>query len=416
MVPKDQNKRNAQYHVTLLLLLNQHGDTSLSFVPECNANLQNSFDCRNYAAWHLLLRLPTLKCLLVIAGNSFCSRSAHPSMWHDNRLSHAVLFNRLAAENHSLKRNMGVYIAEAQRAKRILQHSRAAQGEGIVHDQHDVGSKYPQPPLLSQQRAQQECAEHVQPDRDYASGHTPGHSPSLQQQAHECRSLHHHSPSDVSKMADEPYNPADKDCSLGDVMNMMSQNAAGHRCQTSTSLLPAQLPGKSIEGTAMTDAGRPGNAAMVTPTPAAAEASFALPSFIGSIQVPLPAAQLSRPHSTIGGHAACDTHAWTDLHTDEQPHSHVGQWYESHHEREDSDVGLRQLDSCETAEHGNKCDHAAARSYQIHRKEASPVAAKFAFARCATTDVDHSLNAQHIFRCTNLPDKNRPNDTARAAK
>lgn len=389
MVPdrnrEDQYKMNAHYHVMQLLLLNQHGDTSPSFVPQWSANLQ--LQLQKNTAWHLWLRSPTLKCLLVIAWDSFCLCSAHPSMWQDNRVSHAVLFNRLAAENHSLKRNMGVYIAEAQRAKRILQHSRAAQGEDTAHDQHDVSSKYPPPPQLSQQHAQQACAEHVQLDCDYACGGTPGYSPSLQQQAQECRSPPHQCLSGITKMTDQPFDTANEDSSPGDLLDMMSQSKG---CQAATPLPPAQSSGKSTDGTAMTDAGRPDNAAMVTPVPAAAEASFAVPNFTGSYHQLLSGAQLSQPHYTSGGNAARDSHAQTDLQINEQPcgHARPRHWYELHQEEEGGGTVLWQSGSCETAGHGTMCHHTAAVSDPVYRKEASPVAAKFAFARCASTEAD----------------------------
>lgn len=285
---------------------------------------------------------------------------------------------------------MGVYIAEAQRAKHILQHSRAAQGVHMAHDQHAVGSKYPLPPQLSQQHAQQECAEHVQPDDSYASGHTPEYSPSLQQQAQECRSPSHQSLSGISKMTDQPNDTAaDKGCSPGEISNMLSQSEGGHTCQAATPLHPAQLSGKSTEGTALTHAGGPGNA-VVTPAAPAAEASFALPNFTGRYHQLLPGAQLSQPHYTSDGNDARDLLAQTDLQTSEQPcgHARSSQWYESHEEQEGRDILLWRSGSYETPGHSIVRHHTAAVSDSIYRKEASPVAAKFAFARCASTEAD----------------------------
>jgi len=60
---------------------------------------------------------------------------------------------RLASENHSLKRNMGVYIAEAQRAKTTLQHSlqsRVAMASQAGRTQHESAYDSPQPSQMSQ--------------------------------------------------------------------------------------------------------------------------------------------------------------------------------------------------------------------------------------------------------------------------
>ena len=60
---------------------------------------------------------------------------------------------RLASENHSLKRNMGVYIAEAQRAKTTLHHSlhsRAAMASPAGRTQHESAYDSPQPSHMSQ--------------------------------------------------------------------------------------------------------------------------------------------------------------------------------------------------------------------------------------------------------------------------
>ena len=60
---------------------------------------------------------------------------------------------RLASENHTLKRNMGVYIAEAQRAKTTLQHtlqSRVAMASPAGRTQHESAYDSPQPSQMSQ--------------------------------------------------------------------------------------------------------------------------------------------------------------------------------------------------------------------------------------------------------------------------
>lgn len=299
--------------------------------------------------------------------------------------THAVLRNRLAAENHSLKRNMGVYIAEAQRAKRTLQHSRAAEAAHMAHDQHDVSSRFPQPPLLSQQNEQQEPTEHLQLNQSSASWITPRHSHSLEQQAQGCESSAQQRRPEFSNTTAQQYDSAEEDSSPGDEFELMSQHEGGfghHR----TGLTPAaQVPNKSVAGTVMDDAKRSGTAAISAL--AAAEASFALPSFNGNSHKPS-ALQFSQPQCSIDEKATRHSHAQTD----EQSRSHVRQtlhhWYESHQEEEHCGRAQQQSGSCETAEHGGMCDHAATVSDARYRKDASPVAAKFAFARYASTEAD----------------------------
>ena len=312
-----------------------------------------------------------------------------------NVVSRAVLPNRLAAENHTLKRNMGVYIAEAQRAKRTLQHSRAAQAEHVAHDQHDVSSKCPQPPQLSQQHAQQESATHVQLHQSSASWNTPKQSCSMEQQAQDCQSPNHQSLPEMSSPTDQQYDSAEEACSPGDELKLVSLHEGEFGHQGSSLICPAELPAKSTGATAMDDAKR--SDLIVTPALAAAEASFALPSLHGSFHKPSDL-QFSQPQCSFGGSAARhspaqrDNAQTDDAQTDEQPRSHVRQslhhWFESHQEEEDCDRALQQSGSCETAEHGTRCDHDATVSELRYRKDASPVAAKFAFARYASTEVD----------------------------
>ena len=293
-----------------------------------------------------------------------------------------MLCHRLAAENHSLKRNMGVYIAEAQRAKRTLQHSRAAQAEYMVHDQHDVCSEYPQPPHLNQQHAWE------QRNQSSASCNTFKHGRSPEQQAQGCDPPRHQSLPEFSNTTDQPYDSAEEGCSLGDKLKLMSQHEGGFRHREGSVTCPAQLPGESTEGMGMDDAKRSGIAA--TLELAAAEASFSLPSFNGSFHK-LSDLQSSQPQCSVGRNAA--PHSQTnDAQTDEQVRSHVKQTlqnlYESHLKEEHSDRAVQQSRSCETAERGTMCDHAANVSDSRYRKEASPVAAKFAFARNASIEVD----------------------------
>ena len=302
-------------------------------------------------------------------------------------VSHAVLRNRLAAENHTLKRNMGVYIAEAQRAKSTLQHSRAAQAEHMAHDQHDVSSKCPQ---LSQQHAQQEATEHVQLHQSCASWNTPRHSHCVEQEAQDCEYSDHQSLPEFSLPADQQYDSAEKAGSPGHKLKLESQHEGGFAHQGTSLTRPAQLPGKSTRGTAMDDAKRSGIAE--TPALAAAEASFALPSLNGSFHEPSDL-QFPQPHCSVSENAARHSHAQTDgAQTDEQPRSHVRQslhhWFESHQEEEDCDRALQQSGRCERAEHGAMCDHGATVSELRYTKAASPVAAKFAFARYASTEIN----------------------------
>ena len=301
---------------------------------------------------------------------------------------HAVLHNRLASENHSLKRNMGVYIAEAQRAKRTLQHSmqsRAAQKEHMVHDQHDVNSEYPQPAQLSQQHAQQASGEHGQLNRSSASWEAPKYTPSLQQ-TQECKS--HQSRAEISRMSHQQNEPAQEGCSPCDQSKVLSQNESGQEEPPADSHNSFQLLGKCTEGTGMDKAERSGNAEMVTQALATAEASFALPSFCGSFHQQSPDAQLSQQQPNFGGNAAWQSRMQTDEQIEEMPPSHVSQtlhhWSESHQEEEeDGDRALQQPGRGETAEHGAMHDHAATVSDLKYRKQASPVAVKFAFARWA---------------------------------
>lgn len=297
-------------------------------------------------------------------------------------VSYVVLPNRLTAENHSLKRNMGVYIAEAQHAKRTLQHSRAAQAEHMAHDQHDVSSKDPQPSQLSQQHAQQEFAEHVQLNQSFASWNTPKRSRSLEQQAQKCESPTHQGLPEFGNMTDQQYGSAEEGCRPEDKSKVMSQHESESAHQGPRYTGSAQLPGKSTGGMVMDDAKRSGIAA--TPALAAVEASFALPSFNGSVHKPSEL-RSSQPPCSVDGNSAQHLQAQTDdAQTDEQPRRHVRQTlhhrYESNQE-EHSDRALQHLGSCETPQHSTTCEYAVTVSNSRYRKEASPVAVKFAFAR-----------------------------------
>lgn len=76
-----------------------------------------------------------------------------PLVTHDRVAPCVCVLCRLASENHSLKRNMGVYIAEAQRAKTTLHHtlqSRVAMASPAGRTQHESAYDSPQPSHMSQ--------------------------------------------------------------------------------------------------------------------------------------------------------------------------------------------------------------------------------------------------------------------------
>ncbi|DBB01389.1 TPA: hypothetical protein ACH3X1_000057 [Trebouxia sp. C0004] len=78
---------------------------------------------------------------------------AHVHMAMEKCLHMDRQLEMLASENHTLKRNMGVYIAEAQHAKTTLQHtlqSRVAMASQAGRTQHESAYDSPQPSQMSQ--------------------------------------------------------------------------------------------------------------------------------------------------------------------------------------------------------------------------------------------------------------------------
>ena len=107
---------------------------------------------------------------------------------------------------------MGVYIAEAQRAKQMLQHSiqiKAAQAEH-VHNKHDhalYASDLPEQPQLSQQQAQHESPgqNELGESKWSASVQTPPG-----QQAHQCQSPEHVTQLGLADIGQQSHDSADK--------------------------------------------------------------------------------------------------------------------------------------------------------------------------------------------------------------
>lgn len=339
----------------------------------------------------------------------------------------AVMHHRLASENHTLKRNMGVYIAEAQRAKRILQHSmqsRAAQQDLVSHDQHHVGSDHPQPAQLSQQHAQQECDQHSHSSWSPASWKTPQYSPSWQQTRHS-ESLPHHSQAESGSMTHPHTEPAKEGCSPCDKTELRHQHEAVHDGQAITFAETAQFHGSFNEGAGMGNTKDCSNAAQEAQLLAAAEASFASPSVCEHFHGQPAAHQLSQSECTVAGTARQHSHVPTDAPSTEQPHSDVRhtvhRWNESQQEdgntagwlsgwggtsgvgssrgqsgrsvAGDCESGRGEADRGEsgrggTADCGSGHDQATAACDAAYRTHASPVAAKFSFARWVGTKLD----------------------------
>lgn len=338
------------------------------------------------------------------------------------------MHNRLASENHTLKRNMGVYIAEAQRAKRILQHSmqsRAAQQDLVSHDQHHVASDHPQPAQLSQQHAQQECGEHSHSTRSPASCKTPQYTPAWQQTRHS-ESPPLHSQAESCRMTHQHTEPAKEGCSPYDKSELLPQHEAAHDGEAIMFIEPAHFLGGFTEGPGIASTKDCSNAAQDTQLLAAAEASFALPS--GFHRPPVDD-QPSQSECTFAGNTSQQAHVPTYAASAEQPHSDVRQtvhsWYESQQENGNTagwqsgwggsgvDTSRGQSGRSETgggepgwgeagrgesgrgeagrgpiAECGSGHDLATAACDAAYRTHASPVAAKFSFARWACTKLD----------------------------
>lgn len=336
--------------------------------------------------------------------------------------------NRLASENHTLKRNMGVYIAEAQRAKRILQHSmqsRAEQQDHMTHDQQCVGSGHQQPAQLSRQHAQQESGEHAHTTQSPASWVPSQYSPALQQ-THNSESPPHCSQAEFSRMTHQHSGSAGQGCSPCDKFKLQNQHEAAQDDEAATSSQVAQLDDSFTQDAGMGLSENSRHAAGGAQPLAAAEASFALASFNeGFYKQPADAQRSpSQPGNAIVGNTRQQSSVQTDKLLHELPHSDVRQtvhrWYESH--QEDNETTKWHSDRAQTgrgdtnraesgrgessraesgraesgrgeAGRGETADgvgdnQATAACDFTYRKQASPVAAKFSFARWAGIELN----------------------------
>ena len=136
----------------------------------------------------------------------------------DTQLAPLCMCCRLASENHTLKRNMGVYIAEAQRAKTTLHHSlqsRVAMASQAGRTQHESAYDSPQPYQMSQHESTSDLPQTSQMSQHeprYASyGRARHGQPSECQPAEtHAQETQQHEPavSQGHRSTDQCYNPA----------------------------------------------------------------------------------------------------------------------------------------------------------------------------------------------------------------
>lgn len=263
---------------------------------------------------------------------------------------------------------MGVYIAEAQRAKRILQHSmqsRAMRTNAFSDDQYDAlhvpeFSEQPQSNLTGC-----DAAEFKEPMQAKQAHHSSS-QPESESVAVSCSPPAQDATQTMSQAEDRAHRHA---------------SSSAHASQLSQHLLPAGRLAQTEQQTAA-------QAALQSTALAAAEPSFALQSMSQASRCQQADVQLHELRDVKNHGFWLQSYAQTDAQPEDVLTSHVEQrvshviesCQEKGHEEEDECITVQQSGSKGTGSESGQWGAAA--EYSVHsRQQASPNAAKFAFAR-----------------------------------